>query len=208
MPNTLPTLNNIQDVSITPPLLKGDVITYHGGMWVNQQFTPIGARQLFTAIDGQTGFGPLSNPYVPGEGQLSVYLNGVKQYPGTYIETSSTTVTLTSPARVNDEIMVEISTLTPPYVEPATTTLNGLPDVVITTPTTGQSLTYNGTAWVNGAATEPNRIFQGDSELVISDDGTNPSTLVLKFDNTQVMVADNQQAVFTTTNDIWISYAF
>lgn len=89
-----------------------------------------------------------------------------------------------------------------------TTTLDGLSDVTITNPTTGQSLTYNGTAWVNGAATEPNRIFQGDSELVISDDGTNPSTLVLNFDNTQIMAANNQQAVFTTTNDIWISYAF
>lgn len=158
MPNTLPTLNNIQDVSITLPPLKGDVITYHSGMWVNQQFTPMGARQLFTAINGQTGFGPLSNPYVPGEGQLSVYLNGIKQYPGTFTETSPTTVTLTSPARDNDEIMVEISTLTPPYVEPAITTLNGLPDVVITTPINNNYLKYNGTEWVNGTlpAVAPN----------------------------------------------------
>ncbi len=32
-------------------------------------------------------------------------------------------------------------------------TLDGLSDVTITTPTTGQTITYNGTQWVNSAAT-------------------------------------------------------
>lgn len=34
----------------------------------------------------------------------------------------------------------------------STATLDGLSDVVITTPATGQTLTYNGTTWVNSAA--------------------------------------------------------
>jgi hypothetical protein len=49
---------------------------------------------------------------------------------------------------------------------------------------------------------------QRDSELAINDvDGT-PSNLVLQFDSQQVMIANDQQAVFSTNNDIWISYAF
>ena len=86
--------------------------------------------------------------------------------------------------------------------------LYDIADVNIVTPATGEVIAYDGVDWVNQVPAPTNKIVQRDSELSINDvDGT-PSNLVLKFDNTQVMIANDQQAIFSTNNDIWISYAF
>lgn len=86
--------------------------------------------------------------------------------------------------------------------------LYDIADVNIEDPATGEVVTYNGTTWVNAPTSSTNKIVQRDSELSINDvDGT-PSNLVLKFDNNQVMIANDHQAIFSTNNDVWISYAF
>lgn len=86
--------------------------------------------------------------------------------------------------------------------------LYDIADVNINTPSTGEVVTYDGVEWVNAPTSPTNKIVQRDSELAINDvDGT-PSNLVLQFDSQQVMIANDQQAVFSTNNDIWISYAF
>lgn len=142
-------LTDLDDVTITTPATD-NVLKYNGTQWVNAVDGSIGYRQLFTATAGQTVFGPLTNAYTVGAGQLSVYINGSKQYPNTYIETSTTSFTLTSPSDVGDIILVEISKITPPYIYPTSVlSLDGLTDVTIATPTPYQVVTYNGTQWVN-----------------------------------------------------------
>ena len=64
------------------------------------------ARTSHVATSGQTLF---STPtYLPGAGQLRVYINGVRQFPSEYTETDSTSVTLSSGASVNDVVFVEV----------------------------------------------------------------------------------------------------
>jgi cytoskeletal protein CcmA (bactofilin family) len=48
--------------------------------------------------------------------------------------------------------------------------LNSLIDVTITTPVVGQSLLYDGSGWANST---PSRIMAGDSQVVVTDSGTN-----------------------------------
>lgn len=61
-------------------------------------------RQDATA--GQTVFNLSSIEYVPGSNNLSVYINGVRQYPGeSYTETDSDTVTFTSGLNLGAEVL-------------------------------------------------------------------------------------------------------
>jgi hypothetical protein len=146
---TATTLDGLTDVITTNPA-EGDVLTYNGTEWVNTPPPPAGFRQVFIAATGQTIFGPLSMPYVIGAGQLSLYVNGAKLYPGTYTETSTTSFTLGSPSNSGDAILAEISTVIPPYIQPTpATTLDDLLDVSITSPSPNQVITFNGTEWVN-----------------------------------------------------------
>ena len=63
-------------------------------------------RLSYTATAGQTVF--TAPTYVPGTGQLRVYINGVRQFPSEYTETNATTVTLTTGANLNDVVFVEV----------------------------------------------------------------------------------------------------
>jgi hypothetical protein len=60
-----------------------------------------------TATAGQTVF-TLTTPYFPGIGNLNVYVNGVRQYPGSYTETNSTTVTFSSGLDEGDVVLFVI----------------------------------------------------------------------------------------------------
>jgi hypothetical protein len=57
-----------------------------------------GVKTLFTGIP----------TYTPGTGQLRVYINGVRQFPTTYTETSSTSVTLSVAPKSTDTVFFEI----------------------------------------------------------------------------------------------------
>jgi len=64
-------------------------------------------KETQTAIAGQTVFTLTSITYVPGSGNLFVYINGVKQIEGAsnaYTETDPTTVTFTSGLDAGDEV--------------------------------------------------------------------------------------------------------
>jgi hypothetical protein len=63
-------------------------------------------RLSYTATSGQTVF--TAPTYIPGTGQLRVYINGVRQFPSEYVETNATTVTLTTGANLNDVVFVEV----------------------------------------------------------------------------------------------------
>jgi hypothetical protein len=63
-------------------------------------------RSFPTANAGQTVF---STPtYVVGSGQLRVYIDGVRQFPSAYTETSNTSVTLTNATSAGDVMLMEV----------------------------------------------------------------------------------------------------
>jgi len=64
-------------------------------------------KLLATATGGQTLF--TTPRYVQGANQVSVFINGVKQYDTEYTETSNTSITLSNSATANDKILVEVN---------------------------------------------------------------------------------------------------
>jgi len=78
-----------------------------GGTTVGQQLTT--TRQSNTATSGQTVFTLVGGiTYTPGSGQLRVYINGVRQFPTEYTETSSNVYTLSSGVSEGDIVFAEI----------------------------------------------------------------------------------------------------
>lgn len=148
-------LNELTDVTITSPA-DLEVLQFNGIEWVNALLDipeATGYKQLFVATPGQTVFGPLTNAYVPGGGLLTVFINGIMQYPSTVFELSTTTFEIDDPAAGGDEVLAVISDITPPYIYPPqpSVSLDSLTDVTITAPATNNYLRFSGTEWVNTA---------------------------------------------------------
>lgn len=62
--------------------------------------------EIQVATDGQTVFTLTGFTYTPGARNLSVYINGVRQYAGqSYTETNTTTVTFSSGLNAGDEVL-------------------------------------------------------------------------------------------------------
>jgi hypothetical protein len=79
-----------------------------GGATVGQTINTL--RQSNTATQGQTVFALTGNiTYTPGSGQLGVYINGVRQFPTEYTETSSNVFTLTTGIDAGDVVFAEIN---------------------------------------------------------------------------------------------------
>lgn len=79
-----------------------------GGTTVGQTINTL--RQSNTATEGQTVFTLTGNiTYVPGAGQLGIYINGVRQFPTEYVETSTNTFTLTTGLTSGDVVFAEIN---------------------------------------------------------------------------------------------------
>ena len=64
-------------------------------------------RVTYTATAGQTLFTGVGS-YTTGAGQLRVYINGVRQFPSDYTETSTSSFTLTSGATLGDIVLAEV----------------------------------------------------------------------------------------------------
>ena len=69
------------------------------------------SRNTFTATEGQQLFTGVST-YVPGAGQLRIFIDGVRQFPSEYIETSSTSFTLTVGLPAGVKVFAEIDAYT------------------------------------------------------------------------------------------------
>jgi len=73
--------------------------------------TRINTTRLFPTVNtNQTVF--TTPAYTPGAGQLRVYIEGVRQYPSDYTETSNTTVTLGSTIPAGSSLMLEVDAYT------------------------------------------------------------------------------------------------
>lgn len=78
-----------------------------GGATVGQSLTTL--RQSNTATSGQTVFDLVNDlSYTPGTGQLRVYINGVRQFPDAYTETSANAYTLTTGVNAGTVVFAEI----------------------------------------------------------------------------------------------------
>jgi hypothetical protein len=78
-----------------------------GGATVGQQLTTV--RQSNVATSGQTVFDFEEGiAYTPGTGQLRVYIDGVRQHPDAYTETSNVSYTLSSGVSAGTEVFAEI----------------------------------------------------------------------------------------------------
>ena len=64
-------------------------------------------RTIYTATSGQTVFTG-TGTYVPGAGQLRVYINGIRQYSTAYTETSSTSFTLSTGVTAGAIVLAEV----------------------------------------------------------------------------------------------------
>lgn len=78
-----------------------------GGGTVGQSLTTL--RQSNTATSGQTVFELVNDlSYTPGTGQLRVYINGVRQFPDAYTETSANAYTLSTGVTAGTVVFAEI----------------------------------------------------------------------------------------------------
>jgi hypothetical protein len=69
------------------------------------------SRNTFTATEGQQLFTGVGT-YVPGAGQLRVFIDGVRQFPSEYVETSSTSFTLTVGLPAGVKVFAEVDAYT------------------------------------------------------------------------------------------------
>jgi hypothetical protein len=78
-----------------------------GGATVGQSIATL--RQANTASSGQTVFNLVGGiTYTPGTGQLRVYINGVRQFPEAYLETSANSYTLSTGVTSGTVVFAEI----------------------------------------------------------------------------------------------------
>lgn len=78
-----------------------------GGATVGQTLTTL--RQSNVATEGQTVFDLVNDlDYTPGTGQLRVYIDGTRQFPSAYTETSNVSFTLSAGVSAGTEVFAEI----------------------------------------------------------------------------------------------------
>lgn len=90
--------------SPTEPVTYG---LYLGTSTVGQVYGTFNWTAVATA--SQTVFTGITPAYSPGTGNLSVYVNGVRQHPTAYAETTSSSVTFTSGLDAGDEVLFVIN---------------------------------------------------------------------------------------------------
>lgn len=145
---TLPSIDSIHDVAITSPL-NGQLLVYNNGNWTNSDVSVLADPTLnerLLNLETVTA----TKTYV--NNKISDLIGGA---PGTLDTLKELSDALGEDANFSTTILGQIS-----VVEARVTTLEDardpvfnisqLDDVSLTTPSSGQILKYNGTAWVNG----------------------------------------------------------
>jgi len=79
------------------------------------------SRVTFTATSNQTIFTGVGT-YTPGAGQLRVYIDGVRQFPNAYTETSSTSFTLVTGVPAGTKVFAEVDGYTSTVITASTIT--------------------------------------------------------------------------------------
>lgn len=104
---------NSSTVTLTAPADAGDEFLFENNVFIIGDQTPETlsfdiSTQLITASSGQTEFVLSAFTYLPGSNTLQVYRNGLKlNLVYDYLETTSSTITLTSPATAGDQFLFQ-----------------------------------------------------------------------------------------------------
>jgi len=77
-----------------------------GGSGATPGTTIQSSRLSYTGDGSNTAF--TTPTYIPGDSQLRVYIDGVRQFPSAYTETSNAVVTLTTAPPLNSKILLEV----------------------------------------------------------------------------------------------------
>jgi len=82
------------------------------------------SRLSYTGDGSNTAFA--TPTYIPGDSQLRIYIDGVRQFPSAYTETSNSVVTLSTAPPVNSKVLVEVDgyVLNPYYANNIAFTVN------------------------------------------------------------------------------------
>jgi hypothetical protein len=185
-------LDDLGDVVITTPS-TGQIVRYNGSNWVNG----IDYTGTVTSVDvtGSTGLA-ISGAPITTSGTVSLTLDTGLQNLATFNTTGLVVATGTD-TWASRSIAVGSTKLTlthgsgvtgNPTLDLGTVTLDDLSDVVITTPSNGQVIKYNGTNWVNasdagGTGTVTSVAVTGSSGLTVGGSPiTTSGTITLTLD--------------------------
>ena len=102
-----------------------------GGGGGNVGNTISSSRNTFTATAGQTLFTGVSS-YVPGSGQLRIFIDGVRQFPSEYTETSSTSFTLNVALPAGVKVFAEVDAYTGVEIPASTITFSPVGNIAST----------------------------------------------------------------------------
>ena len=153
---------------------------------------------------GQTIF--TTPTYVPGSGQLKVFINGVRQFDSEYVETNTTTVTLNTGVSANDIILIEIdgySTWSPiaigiAYTPGGSITATDVQNAIIQLDTLKAPIaspTFTGTPRSNAT------LSVGDSSTQLATTSWSTTALNLKANLASPTFSGTPQAPTPATND-------
>ena len=130
-------LSGLTDVTITTPS-SGQVLEWNGGAWVNASVSAGGVTSVF----GRTGAVVASAAdYASYYGQLSA------------VNAWLSANTFASTVGISGALTVGSSGIFSGPLSASNFALSGLPDVSISSPSSGQVLEWNGTAWINTTLT-------------------------------------------------------
>lgn len=92
--------------------VTGKAITIWGDVFVSGSITSGSTAsrvsQEYTATANQTLFTLSSASYTIGAGQLDVYVDGILQYPSSYTETSTTSITMSEGIQEDSKVMIVV----------------------------------------------------------------------------------------------------
>lgn len=103
-------MNSHRIYNLPQPTSPTEPVTY--GMYLgNATIGEIYGSFSWTAVSSasQVLFTGITPTYSPGTGNLSVYVNGVRQHPSAYSETTSSSVTFTSGLDAGDEVLFVVN---------------------------------------------------------------------------------------------------
>jgi hypothetical protein len=81
--------------------------TGYGWKAVNASGSLVSSNVItYTATSGQTSF--TTPTYVQGANQVSIFVNGVRQHPSEFAESTNTTITLSNGATLNDSVLIQV----------------------------------------------------------------------------------------------------
>jgi hypothetical protein len=127
--------------------------------WIEPVNQPgIIAREVQVATNDQTVFNLANISYAAGTNSLGVFIDGVRQFPSAYTETSNTAVTFSSPLTANQSVLFEATSNTASVLSTvavqsltvsASANLGSVTNLTITGGQSGQILTSLGNGSVD-----------------------------------------------------------